>query len=75
MPSPLVTVVVAAHNAAGFDGMPDVIRHYLTHGDERERIVEAGYRHATEDVTMERSVTRILAIAATWLDRNEHRIA
>ncbi len=44
------------------DEMPGVIRHYLERPEERDRIAEAGHRLVTEEVTLERSVQRILEL-------------
>jgi hypothetical protein len=46
------------------DQMPAVIRHYLARPDERRRIAEEGRRFVTTELTMARSVDRILALAA-----------
>jgi hypothetical protein len=44
------------------DRLPELIRYYLHNETERERIVEQGHRYALEELTMERSVHRILQI-------------
>jgi hypothetical protein len=48
--------------------MPDLIRHYLAHPDERERIVAAGHRLVTEELTFERS-------ARTMVELMQERLA
>ncbi len=42
--------------------MPEVIRHYLQRPGERDRIAAEGHRLVTEEVTLERSVQRILGL-------------
>jgi len=46
--------------SASIDEMPEKIRYYLTHDEERDAISERAYGLIKEDVTMERSVSRIL---------------
>lgn len=48
--------------SASPDRMPEIIRYYLSHEDERKRIATAGNRLVTREVTMERSVRRILEL-------------
>lgn len=42
--------------------MADAVRYYLAHDAERERIADEGHRLVTEEVTLTRSVSRILAL-------------
>lgn len=42
--------------------MPAVIRYYLTHEDEREGIAKEGHRFVTQELTMARSIARILEL-------------
>lgn len=57
--------------ACSMEEMPDVIRHYLDHPEEREEIVEAGYRLITETVTLENSVMKLLELIERKLsDKN-----
>jgi hypothetical protein len=49
--------------------MPEVIRHYLDHPADRERIVAAAYRLVTEELTLERSVRAMLDIITDALAR------
>lgn len=42
--------------------MPQVIRYYLAHDDEREAIASEGHRLVTQELTMARSVSRILEL-------------
>jgi len=44
------------------DEMPDMIRYYLDHAEERQKIVDAGHRLVTETVTLEHSIKKILAL-------------
>lgn len=48
--------------SAAIEEMPEVIAYYLSHDSERERIVNEGHRFVTQEVTMERSVSRILEL-------------
>ncbi len=42
--------------------MPQIIRYYLAHDDEREAIASEGHRLVTQELTMARSVSRILEL-------------
>jgi glycosyltransferase involved in cell wall biosynthesis len=53
--------------SAEVEEMPKVIRYYLENDDERECIVNEAYQFVTQEVTMERSVSRILKLIS------EHR--
>ena len=46
--------------SVSIDEMPEKIRYYLAHDEERASIGERAHRLITQDVTMERSVSRIL---------------
>jgi len=46
--------------SVSIDEMPEKIRYYLTHDRERASIIERAHGLITQDVTMERSVSRIL---------------
>ena len=48
--------------SATIEEMPEVISYYLAHDDERQRIVNEGHRLVTQEVTMARSVSRILEL-------------
>jgi hypothetical protein len=50
---------------ATIEEMPEVIRYYLTHEDERRAMVEDAYRLVTQEVTLEHSLSRILALIKT----------
>jgi hypothetical protein len=54
--------------SATIEEMPDVVRHYLTHEDERARIALAGQRLVLEDLTLER-------VVAQMADHIAHRLA
>ena len=47
---------------ATIDQMPEAIRHYLADEAAREAIVEANHRLVTRELTMERSVSRVLEL-------------
>jgi hypothetical protein len=49
---------------APIEELPQWIRHYLSSEAERARIVEEGHQFALTELTMERSVSRILQVAA-----------
>lgn len=49
--------------------MPQVVRHFLAHAGERQRIVEAGYRFVTEDLTLSRTVTSVLEMARPAIEQ------
>lgn len=49
--------------------MPEVIRYYLAHEDERRALVEDAYRLVTQEVTLEHSLSRILTLIKTQWDR------
>jgi spore maturation protein CgeB len=46
--------------STSIDEMPEQIRYYLTHDEERALISERAHGLISQDVTMERSVSRIL---------------
>lgn len=48
--------------------MPDVIRSYLARDAERQRIVEAAYRLVTEEITLSRSASQVLALIRSRLE-------
>jgi glycosyltransferase involved in cell wall biosynthesis len=54
--------------SATIEEMPEVIRYYLAHEDERQRIVAEGHRLVMEEITLERSAARILGLVAECLD-------
>jgi hypothetical protein len=49
--------------------MPDVVRHYLAHEEERARIVDAGRRLVFERVTLQRTVARMEELIAVRLEQ------
>lgn len=57
--------------SATIDEMPRVIRHYLDHPEERERIAAAGHRLVSTEVTYHRSIAKMLAVIGEHLDRRE----
>src|SRR5262245_13972300 len=48
--------------SAPLEDLPQIIRYYLAHEDERVAIAEAGHRFVTQELTMARSVSRILEL-------------
>jgi len=48
--------------ACSIDEMPDMVRYYLEHSQERQKIIDAGHRLVTETVTLERSVRKVLRL-------------
>lgn len=51
--------------SATIEEMPQIIRYYLAHDDEREAIASEGHRLVTQEVTMARSVSCILELLRT----------
>lgn len=50
--------------------MPRLIRHYLAHPEERERITAAAHRFVTEQVTWRRTMEEMLAVIRAFIVRN-----
>lgn len=50
--------------SASIEEMPERIRYYLAHDDERASIGRRAYEFVTQDATMERSVSRILDLVS-----------
>jgi spore maturation protein CgeB len=48
--------------SATIDSMPEVIRHYLAHPEERAPITAAAHRLVTEEVTWERTMEGVVAV-------------
>ena len=65
-PDPFVPGVHYAE--APVEELPDLIRYYLEHDDERERIVAAGHRLVTEELTFARSAQMVLEVVRERLD-------
>jgi hypothetical protein len=49
--------------------LPDTIRYYLAHPEERERMVAAGHRLVTEEVTLLRTAETMLRVIRERLER------
>jgi hypothetical protein len=49
--------------------LPDLIRYYLTHEDERQRIVAAGHRLVTEELTLARSAATVVEVVRDHMSR------
>ena len=47
---------------AAVDQMPEVIRYYLAHPEERERITTAAHRFVTQEVTWEKTMDRVVTV-------------
>jgi hypothetical protein len=58
--------------SASLDDLPQLIRYYLAHEKERVAIANEGYRFVTQELTMARSVSRILELLSA---RREQRLA
>jgi hypothetical protein len=54
--------------SATLEDMPRVIGRYLSHADERQRIVDAGHRFVTEELTLSHAVTAILRLVGPVID-------
>ena len=65
-PDPFVPGVHYAE--APVEELPDLIRYYLEHDDERERIVAAGHRLVTEELTFARSAQMVMEVIRERLD-------
>jgi hypothetical protein len=50
--------------SAAIEDIPQTIRYYLAHEDERRRIAAEGHRLVTQEITLARSVSQILDIVA-----------
>jgi hypothetical protein len=62
--------------SAPVEQMPDLIRYYLNHEDERRVIVEEAHRFVTTEHTMDRAPARALDIVSNWArERKEDRFA
>jgi hypothetical protein len=48
--------------SATAEEMPEIINHYLQHDGERESIADQGHKLVTQELTMERSISRILEL-------------
>ena len=68
-PDPFVPGVHYAE--APVEELPDLIRYYLEHDDERERIVAAGHRLVTEELTFARSRSRSSESSASASTRGD----
>ena len=66
-PEPFVNGV--HYVAAKIDDMPRVIRHYLAHPAERERIAAAAHRLVTEELTFSSSMEKMLAVIRGRLEK------
>jgi Glycosyl transferases group 1 len=53
---------------APLDDLPDVIRHYLAHEDERRRIAEQGHRFVTEELRHEHSISALVSLIRRELE-------
>jgi glycosyltransferase involved in cell wall biosynthesis len=51
--------------------LPDLIRYYLAHDEERERIAAAGHRLVTEELTFARSAQTVVDVVREHLDGGE----
>jgi hypothetical protein len=47
---------------APIEEIPDRVQHYLDHEEERRQIVEEAYRFVLQEVTLQRSVSKILGL-------------
>lgn len=62
--------------SAPVEQMPDLIRYYLDHEDERRLVVEEAHRFVTTEHTADRALARILEIVSNGAcGRKEHRLA
>ncbi|MGB2769661.1 MAG: glycosyltransferase [Candidatus Zixiibacteriota bacterium] len=54
--------------SATSDEMPEIISYYLNHDDERECIATEGHKLVTGELTMERSISRILELISNHVN-------
>lgn len=54
--------------SATSDEMPEIINYYLNHDDERESIATEGHKLVTRELTMERSISRILELISNHVN-------
>ncbi|MGB7062226.1 MAG: glycosyltransferase [Candidatus Zixiibacteriota bacterium] len=54
--------------SATSDEMPEIIDYYLNHDDERESIATEGHKLVTRELTMERSISRILELISNHVN-------
>lgn len=57
------------------ESMPEMIRYYLSHEEERQRIADAGHALVTGELTMQRSIQRIIEMADSGLASRRGRSA
>lgn len=55
--------------SASVEEMPEVIRYYIAHKEERERIAAEGHRFATTEMTMERSIRNLVELVREHMRR------
>lgn len=60
--------------SAPIEKMPEVIRYYLTHPEERERITAAAHRLVTEEVTWERTMNRVITVIRAAIADRSNRL-
>lgn len=56
--------------SATIEEMPQIIRYYLAHENEREAIAREGHHFVTQEVTLERSVSQILRLITMQKERS-----
>jgi spore maturation protein CgeB len=54
--------------SATSDEMPEIIEYYLNHDTERECIAAEGHKLVTRELTMERSISRILELISNHVN-------
>jgi glycosyltransferase involved in cell wall biosynthesis len=60
--------------SATAERMPEVIRYYLAHPGERERITTAAHRFVTEELTWEKTMDRVVAVIRRAIEDRSNRV-
>ena len=60
--------------SAPIEKMPDAIRYYLAHPEERERITATAHRFVTQEVTWVRTMSRVLAVIRSTIADRSNRV-
>jgi hypothetical protein len=55
--------------AGGEGEMPGLIRHYLAHEEERQRVAECGYAFAVREMSMRQAVRKVVGHLRDWAAR------
>jgi len=56
--------------SATIEEMPQIIRYYLAHEEEREKVAREGHRFVTQEMTLDRSVAQILELISAQREQS-----